>query len=178
MHTVCDIMTIEQIAKLLGTSEHSVNELWQQGALQKTEPRDGVEDLELHSSIYDLLEYMLWAGKLDVVLSKEQAALWVTNFVEIIEISSDLSLTPKETKTALLEYSIEDELCTPARENSEIASCIVESHEIIVAFREAYKTLCDLLSYVDRGSEISVARVDVIKSILNECRTMQGAVRA
>ncbi len=169
-------ITKEQLASLLSTSHQDVDILWQRGVLQRTEPREDLGGLQMHTSSYDLLEYMLWAGKLDVLLSKEHAALWVTNFAEIMEMDSVLNLTSAEMRDALFEYSIEDELCSATHENWQIASCIIESHEIIVAFCTAHRTLCELMAYVDHGTVGSRASTVRTASIVNDCRTADGVI--
>lgn len=125
-------MSRKEISTILDVEEIYVEHLWNRGELRRSIENEYRSCSGLRQSCaFDVLEYLLSAKKLQVTMSRELAALWVTNLAEVLDIQEfgDPSL-PIITK-ALYDMSLEDGLCEMGNNSQLIAFvCVATFREI------------------------------------------------
>lgn len=123
----------DEIAAFLRIAPKQVDMLWHRKFLQRSlhcayRP---VASLS-YSTIYDVLEYALASGLLPIRLSKECAALWVSQLAEMDEWDVFESALLPQRFTLMMEHAMDDGLADMTKDPSRVAHVILATQALLI----------------------------------------------
>jgi len=146
MHIPVSRREISQFTQL---SIYSVGQAWFDGRLQRSIFLDGRLSSELaHSSIFDVVEFLLFRSEVVAPIAKDHCAMWVCYLCELSELDSWTDFPIPSRRMRVFQCAVEDGLCL---EHDQKAHQIAKE---IVGWQEDLLQLC--LENDARSSLISV----------------------